>query len=179
MIVFLDSDCSPLAFTVFGHSAVGPLTVSVDGRGAVVSVEWGDTRPAGCMIAAPQTVGRIEAFITGVSTDVEVSPRGVTALQLAVMKAVSGILPGDVISYSELARLAGYPRAVRAVASAVGRNPIPVIVPCHRVLPLAGVKMWRLNGPEVAMASFNLGHYTPDDRLKPLLLGHDIMLKKT
>ena len=45
---------------------------------------------------------------------------------------------GEVISYSELARRIGSPRAVRAVGNAVGRNPIPIIVPCHRVIRADG-----------------------------------------
>jgi len=45
---------------------------------------------------------------------------------------------GEVISYSELARRIGSPRAARAVGNAVGRNPIPIIVPCHRVIRADG-----------------------------------------
>ncbi len=53
---------------------------------------------------------------------------------------------GDTISYSDLARLAGNPKAVRAAASACSRNPFPILIPCQRVLPLAGIDHWRRSG---------------------------------
>jgi methylated-DNA-[protein]-cysteine S-methyltransferase len=46
-----------------------------------------------------------------------------------------GVHRGEVITYGELAREAGNPRAVRAVGSACATNPVPIVVPCHRVLP--------------------------------------------
>ena len=45
---------------------------------------------------------------------------------------------GEVVSYGSLARLAGNPRAFRAAATACARNPVPILVPCHRVLPASG-----------------------------------------
>ena len=42
---------------------------------------------------------------------------------------------GEVVTYGELAQQAGNPRAVRAVGSACATNPVPIVVPCHRVLP--------------------------------------------
>jgi methylated-DNA-[protein]-cysteine S-methyltransferase len=45
---------------------------------------------------------------------------------------------GEVVTYGALAARSGNPRAVRAVGTACGRNPIPLVVPCHRVLPAAG-----------------------------------------
>jgi len=47
---------------------------------------------------------------------------------------MTGIRPGKTLSYGEMAAAIGKPRAVRAVGGACGANPIPVIVPCHRVL---------------------------------------------
>ncbi len=45
---------------------------------------------------------------------------------------------GEVVTYGDLARLAGRPRAARAVGTAMAKNPIPIVVPCHRVVPAAG-----------------------------------------
>jgi methylated-DNA-[protein]-cysteine S-methyltransferase len=45
---------------------------------------------------------------------------------------------GEVVTYGSLARLAGNPRAFRAAATACARNPVPILVPCHRVLPASG-----------------------------------------
>ena len=61
-----------------------------------------------------------------------------TALQMKVWKELKRIPWGQCISYGELARRVKKPRAVRAVASAVGKNPIAVFVPCHRVIASDG-----------------------------------------
>ena len=57
-----------------------------------------------------------------------------TPFQQAVWRALLGITQGETVSYAELARRVGRPSAVRAVGAAVGKNPISVIVPCHRVV---------------------------------------------
>ena len=54
---------------------------------------------------------------------------------LATLRRVSS---GRVVTYSELAARAGRPRAYRAAGSAVARNPVPIVVPCHRVVPATG-----------------------------------------
>ncbi len=55
-------------------------------------------------------------------------------LEMAVWMAIAEIPRGEVWTYSQLAEKAGFPKAIRAVASAVGRNPLPLIIPCHRVI---------------------------------------------
>ena len=57
-----------------------------------------------------------------------------TPFQQQVWQSLCGIGPGRAISYGEVARQIGRPTAMRAVGAAIGRNPISVIVPCHRVL---------------------------------------------
>lgn len=57
-----------------------------------------------------------------------------TAFQWKVLKAIQEIPPGETKTYSELAESIGNPLAVRAVASACARNPVGILVPCHRVL---------------------------------------------
>lgn len=54
-------------------------------------------------------------------------------------QALLGIAPGSTTSYGALAQQLGRPSAVRAVASAVGRNPLSIVVPCHRVLGRDGI----------------------------------------
>ena len=61
-----------------------------------------------------------------------------TAFQQAVWQALCGIAPGQTSTYGEIARRIGRPTAVRAVGAAVGRNPLGIIVPCHRVLGADG-----------------------------------------
>jgi methylated-DNA-[protein]-cysteine S-methyltransferase len=55
-----------------------------------------------------------------------------------VLEAAVRIEPGDVATYGELAVRIGSPRAARAVGNALAHNPIPVVVPCHRVVPAGG-----------------------------------------
>lgn len=61
-----------------------------------------------------------------------------TAFQTDVWRELCTIAVGQSVGYGDLAKAIGRPKAVRAVGSAVGRNPIAVIVPCHRVVPASG-----------------------------------------
>jgi len=61
-----------------------------------------------------------------------------TPFQQQVWSALRHLKPGQTRSYSELARLLGQPRAARAVGNACGANPIPLLIPCHRVLAKGG-----------------------------------------
>jgi methylated-DNA-[protein]-cysteine S-methyltransferase len=65
--------------------------------------------------------------------DLPLAPRG-TPFQLAVWRQLCAIPYGETISYGTLARRVGQPSAARAVGAANGQNPLPVIVPCHRVV---------------------------------------------
>ncbi len=61
-----------------------------------------------------------------------------TPFQQAVWEALQTIPPGTTTTYQQLAQLVGRPGAARAVGTAVGRNPICIIIPCHRVLASGG-----------------------------------------
>jgi methylated-DNA-[protein]-cysteine S-methyltransferase len=65
--------------------------------------------------------------------EVKLAPRG-TAFQKRVWRAIAAVPSGRTISYAELARRAGSPAAVRAAGAATGRNPLSIVVPCHRIL---------------------------------------------
>ena len=71
--------------------------------------------------------GRRQAF------DLPLAAQG-TTFQKAVWRELAKIAHGDLLSYGELAQRLGQPRAVRAVGAAIGRNPLCIIVPCHRVV---------------------------------------------
>lgn len=61
-----------------------------------------------------------------------------TAFQKAVWKEISKIGFGEITTYAEIAKKIGNPKAVRAVGGAVGSNPVPLIIGCHRVLGASG-----------------------------------------
>ena len=62
-----------------------------------------------------------------------------TPFQLSIWNAARLIPYGETITYGELAQIIGKPRAARAVGNAMGANPLPLIVPCHRVLAADGI----------------------------------------
>jgi len=64
---------------------------------------------------------------------------GATPFSRKVYRVVSRIPSGRTLSYAEVARKAGSPNACRAVGNAMARNPLPLLVPCHRVLGSAGL----------------------------------------
>ena len=63
---------------------------------------------------------------------------GGTEFQVSVLEALQKIPYGETVSYGEIAKRIGRPRAMRAVGAANGRNPIPIVVPCHRVIGSSG-----------------------------------------
>lgn len=65
--------------------------------------------------------------------DINLDPTG-TAFQHQVWTLLRGIAPGQSLSYSDLARLLNKPKAARAIGAAVGRNPLSLFIPCHRVI---------------------------------------------
>ncbi len=69
--------------------------------------------------------------------EVALAPDG-TGFQRSIWKAISTVGFGETISYGELARRAGYPGSARAAGAATGRNPIGIIVPCHRIMGADG-----------------------------------------
>ena len=82
---------------------------------------------------------QLKAYFAGKLTrfDLELAPEG-TDFQRRVWKALRTISYGKTISYKELAEKIGNPKAVRAVGGANGRNPIPIVIPCHRVIGADG-----------------------------------------
>lgn len=93
--------------------------------------------------------GDLRSFETPVDLSLVRTPFG-----KRVLRAAQRIPRGRVATYSTVASRARNPRAVRATGSALGRNPVPIIVPCHRVVPSAG----------------GLGNYTGGVRIKEFLL---------
>lgn len=75
----------------------------------------------------------------------------------AVYETLLGVPPGLTVSYGVLAQMAGFPRAARAVGTAMANNPIPIVVPCHRVIRSDG----------------SLGRYGEDPKWKERLLAHE------
>lgn len=117
-------------------SPVGALRICQEGE-AVVGLYFGGTPsvcepPTALLREAEQ---QLREYFAGQRTGFDLPLRfGGTAFQRAVWAALLDIPYGETRSYGQIAAAIGRPRAVRAVGQAIGRNPIGIIVPCHRVI---------------------------------------------
>ncbi|HEY2803476.1 MAG TPA: methylated-DNA--[protein]-cysteine S-methyltransferase [Actinomycetota bacterium] len=83
--------------------------------------------------------GLAHALETGDGRKLRYDLRGLTEFEVAVLRKALEIPKGEVRSYGWIAREIGRPKAVRAVGSALGHNPVPVVIPCHRVVRSDGM----------------------------------------
>lgn len=124
---------SPVGVLVLRASATGLTSIDV---GTHESSHAGDPAAEAVLDRAERELGE---YFDGRRTDFDVplDLRG-TDFQLAAWRALCRIPYGTTVSYADQAAMIGSPRATRAVGSANGRNPIPIIVPCHRVVARDG-----------------------------------------
>ena len=136
--------------TLAGPAPIGTLLLTADSAGLTgVYFEphrWG---PSATEVAEwrrgdvdrvlARTRVQLAAYLAGELTtfDLPLAPRG-TPFQERVWRALREIPFGTTVTYGELARRLGDPRATRAVGAANGRNPLSIVVPCHRVVGAAG-----------------------------------------
>lgn len=122
------------------RSPIGPLTIVIDADGAVERIHFGVLDDvAATRGACAHVVSQLDEYFAGERTDFDLVlvPRG-TPFQLAVWNELQRIPYGATISYGALAKRIGKPDAVRAVGAANGANPIPIVIPCHRVIGANG-----------------------------------------
>ena len=126
---------------------IGELVLAGDGQ-ALVAVSFTDGRKAPQPVptdwvrddgAFARAIAQLRAYFAGElrSFELPLGPRG-TPFQRRVWDALLAIPYGTTTTYGRLAEQLGDPRAVRAVGLANGRNPIPIIIPCHRVIGAGG-----------------------------------------
>ncbi|QOY63369.1 methylated-DNA--[protein]-cysteine S-methyltransferase [Lysobacter sp. H21R4] len=135
-----------IVFTTI-DSPVGPLLLAADGDGLRLiefsqprhpvkrSAEWRE----GTLPVLDATRTQLDEYFAGRRTgfDMPLSPQG-TLFQRDIWTALAQIPYGQTISYGAVATRAGHAGAMRAVGAAVGRNPVPIVVPCHRVMGADG-----------------------------------------
>ncbi len=86
-------------------------------------------------------VGQIRRYAEGEAVDFGDAPvdlAGIDAFRRAVYAAARGLAHGEIVTYGELAARAGYPGMARETGAALGRNPVPLVVPCHRIAAAGG-----------------------------------------
>jgi len=132
-------------FTVI-ESPIGPLVLA-GGSAGLTGIRFGkgiaarDAEPSWVRDETPfrEAVAQLRAYFAGERRDFDLAldPRG-TPFQRRVWNELCRIPYGETISYGELARRVQSPRAARAVGLANGQNPLPIVVPCHRVIGAGG-----------------------------------------
>lgn len=130
-----------------GATECGLALLSLDELRAAEQLAWwnkrhpsegvSETKPTGLLARAAE---ELRAYADGdrVVFDVPLDLRG-TDFQRAVWAAERAIPFGQTRTYAQIANTIGRPRAVRAVGQATGANPVPIVVPCHRVLAKDGL----------------------------------------
>ena len=129
------------------ESPIGPLLIAGDEEaihrisfprnGKAAEPESGWTESARGPVA--EAIRQLREYFAGrrAAFDLPLAPQG-TAFQKSVWRGLQRIPYGATISYGELARWVGNPKASRAVGAANGTNPLPIVIPCHRVIGANG-----------------------------------------
>jgi methylated-DNA-[protein]-cysteine S-methyltransferase len=124
--------------------AIGPIAVEATDRG-VSTIELGAAaefvlgETAGAVEIAGRALDQIYEYLTGVRRefDLPLDLTRATPFRRVVLDALTGVPYGQTTTYGDLARRVGS-RSARAVGQAVGWNPLPIVIPCHRVLAANG-----------------------------------------
>jgi methylated-DNA-[protein]-cysteine S-methyltransferase len=119
------------------HSPLGDLTVSEE-DGRIVSLDWGWASQQNPTPLLREAVNQLHDYFDGKRRefDLPLAPNG-TEFQRKVWAALCAIPYGETRSYLDIARAIGC-KAPRAIGQANGRNDIPIIIPCHRVVAAGG-----------------------------------------
>ena len=138
-------DDRPLCYTHLA-TPVGPLLLAGDDAALVyISFPTGKRpmQPSPNWVQAEtpfaETKAQLTAYFAGAlqAFDLPLRPEG-TAFQLSVWAALAAIPYGAIRSYADIARTIGKPTATRPVGAANGANPLPIVIPCHRVVGANG-----------------------------------------
>lgn len=126
----------------YAESPIGALLVAGDGN-AIIETHFAGAEPTPEWVRDDEglrdAVDQLRDYFAGERTAFELplAPRG-TEFQQSVWRALLAIPYGETTTYSAIACKIGKPSAVRAVGAANGANPIPIVIPCHRVIGASG-----------------------------------------
>jgi methylated-DNA-[protein]-cysteine S-methyltransferase len=142
-----DTPLGPCAIAWSSNGITGVQLPESDGQSLQARVR---RRFPGAVDASPpaailRAIARIQAMLTRKAgatddtlSDLTLDLEGVPEFHRKVYELVRTVLPGQTITYGEIAKRLGVPHDSREVGQAMGRNPVPIIVPCHRVLGADG-----------------------------------------
>ena len=154
---YLDTPIGQLLLTANGDALTG-VYMSDHKNGAIVQSDWVNVETP----VLSQTKRELSEYFAGTRTafTVAVSDAHGTAFQQTVWRHLRAVPYGEMITYGELARRVGDPGAARAVGAANGRNPVSIVVPCHRVVGANGTLTGYAGGAE--RKAFLLAHERGD-----------------
>ena len=117
-------------------SPLGPLALVAE-NGALTELRWGRARREDDSNLLARAAADLAAYFAGALRDFDlpVAPEG-TGHDRKVWRAMQAIPPGETRTYGEIARAIG--SGAQAVGNACGRNPIPIVIPCHRIVAANG-----------------------------------------
>lgn len=142
-----------VAWTAAGVVSVRlPEDASVDGPGAGHGVPDRAFPPGAVPSWIADLVSRLVRHLGGMPqdfSDIPVDTTGWPPFFTRARRAARDIAPGTVVTYGGLAARAGRPRAARAAGRAMATNPVPLIVPCHRIVASGGLGGFSGGGPSV------------------------------
>ncbi|HUY68706.1 MAG TPA: methylated-DNA--[protein]-cysteine S-methyltransferase [Alphaproteobacteria bacterium] len=136
----------------FHATSLQYLMIGVTDDGVLCRIEFAKNRQPAAIMAAwqkawPRTefakdqkaTGDLVANLLGKKKGAGIALRMIgTPFQLKVWKELLKVPPGETVSYADLARKIKKPKAMRAIGNAMGANPVPILVPCHRVIASSG-----------------------------------------
>jgi methylated-DNA-[protein]-cysteine S-methyltransferase len=134
---------SPVGRLFVAASETGLVRVSFGGSEAsfVRELRALGAEPVRSEERTAEVVHQLRAYFAGErrAFDVRFDLSGISPFQHRVLMACASVPAGQVVSYGEIARRIGRPGGSRAVGQALGRNPIPIIIPCHRIVATGGI----------------------------------------
>jgi methylated-DNA-[protein]-cysteine S-methyltransferase len=144
---------SPIYYDRLDETRLGPVWVAAGAHG-LVAVEYNGSeenftrylakisagKPTRSAQQAAEAKEQVRKYLAGKTArlDLPVDLSGITPFQRRVLEETRKVPRGSVSTYAEIARRIGNPKAVRAVGQALRRNPVPIVVPCHRVIASDG-----------------------------------------
>jgi methylated-DNA-[protein]-cysteine S-methyltransferase len=134
---------TPVGRVLVATTEVGLVRVAFRQSEAAFTAELRRRLGTGVVRSPAKTKGvarQLEEYFAGQrrTFDVPTDLRSVTPFQRRVLLAAVRVPAGQVVSYGDIARSVGRPGGSRAVGQALGRNPIPIVIPCHRVVAAGG-----------------------------------------
>lgn len=163
-------------FTCLYNSPLGNLIISVDENKKLKNINWNFNNkiPNDIDIKYFKDIfQQLDEYFTKKrkTFDLEVNLDNLTSFSKTVLYKLKEIPYGEIITYKKLGDLSGYPRAARAIGTVMRKNPIPIIIPCHRVINTQKIKKNGISPGKYAGGS---------DKKRYLLLleGNKIILKQ-